>query len=181
MDSHLLSLPREVRDQIFTIVIVNNQPFRIKPRLCTSQLTTSTASGLPSTCHHIRAEYSSLLRKAAFTPGTKTVAPVYDFDFREMIAFIRTLRSHEIAAANRNRNLVVNLLCFEMGAEVVRRVVEWVKFTEGCGIEVAYKVQWSAVDGGKFRGLEGIIGGCREGKKILKALMDWEVKGEARL
>lgn len=153
------------------IVIVNNQPFKIKPR--TSILTTSTPSGLPQTCHQIRAEYSSLLRKAAFTPGTKTVAPVYDFDFSEMIAFIQTLKKHEIAAANRNRNLVVQVFLFELGGTAAKNLVEWVKVCEAVGIEVAYAVQYCKVEGAGLKSMEGVVGGCREGKKIVKALREW--------
>ncbi|KAK4505762.1 hypothetical protein PRZ48_003727 [Zasmidium cellare] len=170
----LMSLPLEVRQMITGIVIVNNQPFKIKPR--TSQITTSTPSGLPQTNHQIRAEYSSLLRKAAFTPGTKTVAPVYDFDFREMMMFVQTLKSHEVAAANRNRNLMVKLFVFGCGGEGVRRLVEWVGLMEKIGLEVGYTVEWSGLEGGQVRSMEGVVGGAREGKKIVRALREWSAR-----
>lgn len=174
MDSQLLSLPREVREMITGIVIVNNQPFKIKPRTC--QITTSTPFGLPYTCGQIRAEYSSLLRKAAFTPGTKTIAPVYDFDFREIMAFVQTLKSHEISAANRNRNLMCNLFVFEVGVEATRKLVEWVKVTEAIGLDMAYAVQCSAIDGAQLKSIEVVVGSCREGKKVVKGLREWSGK-----
>lgn len=55
-----------------------------------------------------------------------------------MMAFVQTLRPHEIAAANRNRNLVVNLFVFEVGMLGAQKLVEWVRFMEACGIEVTY-------------------------------------------
>ncbi|KAF2161224.1 hypothetical protein M409DRAFT_28263 [Zasmidium cellare ATCC 36951] len=185
MDSPLLSHPLEVRQMITGIVIVNNQPFKIKPRCTTTTtttpLTTCTPTALPQTSHQIRAEYASLLRKAAFNPGTKTIAPVYDFDFREMISFAQTLKSHEVAAANRNRNLVCKVFVFDggvFGGEGVRLLGEWVRCAEKIGLEVGYLVEWCGVEAGQLRALEGVVGGGREGRKILRALREWRGRRE---
>lgn len=189
----LMSLPREIRDStysplsfpptkptdfsvIMATVIVNDQPFHINSALFQHDIVSRSGNGAHQSCRQIRAEYSQLLRRAAFTPGTKTVAPVFNGDFREMISFIKTLKSHEIVAANRNRNLVVNLFMFDIKALEAQRLLEWVRLCETIGIQVSYVLQWTAHDVSQFRGIEAAIGGYREGKKIIKALSAKSIK-----
>ncbi|KXT07167.1 hypothetical protein AC578_2380 [Pseudocercospora eumusae] len=169
MESPLLSLPREIRDIISETVIVNDQPFRIKPRSKAGVVSKSN-NGLVSTCKQINAEYSHLLRKAAFTPGTRTVAPIYNFDFTEMITFVRSLKDYEIQAANRNKNLAVNLFMSSITSAEAQRLMEWLRSAESIGIELQYAVQWTSFDMKSFRPMEAVVGQTREGRKIMKAL-----------
>ncbi|EGP90670.1 unnamed protein product [Zymoseptoria tritici ST99CH_3D1] len=172
----LLDLPRELRDMISNTLIINNQPFRLTS---TTQLrTNSPTSGLDQTCRQFHAEYAHLLRRAAFTSGTKTVVPVHNFDFSQMLAFAKGLRPHEVSAASRNRNLVVNLFVFDPQALNVQSLVEWVKLCEKTGLEVEYVLQWNAFDVKTLvKGVEGAVGGFREGGKIVKALKTKSVGG----
>ncbi|KXT14875.1 hypothetical protein AC579_761 [Pseudocercospora musae] len=172
MESPLLSLPREIRDipaVISETVIVNDQPFRIKPRSKTGVVSRSD-NGLASTCKQINAEYSHLLRKAAFTPGIRTVAPIYNFDFTEMITFVGSLKDYEIQAANRNNNLAVNLFISSITSAEARRLMEWLKIAESIGIELRYVVQWTNFNMKIFKCMEAVVGQTREGRKIMKAL-----------
>jgi hypothetical protein len=191
----LISLPREIRDStynplsfpatkptpdfpvIMATVIVNDQPFHINSVLSKHEIVSRSGAGVHQSCRQIHAEYSQLLRRAAFTPGTKTVAPVFNFDFREMIAFVKTLKAHEIVAANRNRNLVVNLLMFDVKALETQRLLEWVRLCETIGIQVSYVLQWTAYDVNQFKDVYAGIGEYREGKKILKAVAGKSIKG----
>lgn len=190
----LMSLPREIRDStysplsfpatkpidfpvIMATVIVNDQPFRINSALSKHDVVSRSGSGIHQSCRQIHAEYSQLLRRAAFTPGTKTVAPVFNFDFREMISFVKTLKSHEIVAANRNRNLVINLFMFDAKALEAQRVLDWVRLCETIGIEVSYVLQWTAHDVNHFKSVYAGIGGYREGNKILRALTAKSITG----
>ncbi|EME85880.1 uncharacterized protein MYCFIDRAFT_194085 [Pseudocercospora fijiensis CIRAD86] len=172
MESPLLSLPREIRDipaVISEIVIVNDQPFRVKPRSRTGIVSKSN-NGLASTCKQMNAEYSHLLRKAAFTPGSRTVAPIYNFDFTEMIAFVRTLKKHEIQSANCNKNLAVNLFISTITTVEAQRLMEWLKVAETFGIELQYVVRWTSFDMKSLKSMEAVVGQTREGRKIMKAL-----------
>ncbi|KAF7198008.1 hypothetical protein HII31_00722 [Pseudocercospora fuligena] len=179
MESPLLSLPREIRDipaVISETVIVNDQPFRVKPRSKTGVVCRSN-NGLASTCKQINAEYSHLLRKAAFTPGTRTVAPIYNFDFTEMITFVRTLKDYEIQAANRNKNLAVNLFISTITSTEAQRLMEWLRVAESIGIELQYVVQWTSFDMKSFKSMEAVVGQTKEGRKIMKALGARSVAG----
>jgi hypothetical protein len=161
---------------ISSLIIVNDQPFRIAPQ--TSTITTSSHPGLSQTCRQSRIEYAQLLRRAAFRPGTKTIVPVHNFDFTELIAFAKTLKPNEVAAASRNRNLVVNLFVFDVQGLNVPKLVEWVKLCEKVGLEVGYVLQWTAFDGQKLlKGVEAAVGSFREGRKITQALRAKSVKG----
>ncbi|KAK4631842.1 hypothetical protein CLAFUW4_03095 [Fulvia fulva] len=173
--SPLLSLPRELRDMITDNIITGSQPFRIhsNPQ---PHLVTRTQSGLDSSCKQFQSEYANLLRRAAFTPGNRTVAPVYNFDFRELTAFVQGLKSREIERANRNRNLIVNLFVLDVNDLDLEGLKRWVKIWEVTGCEVSYVVQWTAFDMGRMKGLESAVGMYREGRKILKVLTGRSVK-----
>lgn len=187
MESPLLGLPREIRDSetslpsfsmtiahltnasapvvISEIVIVDDQPFRIRPT-AKMGIAPKSSNGLALTCKQINAEYSHLLRKAAFTPGTRTVAPVYNFDFSEMISFVRTLKPHEVQAANRNKNLAANLFISTFTNVEAQRLKEWLQVAENVGIELQYVVH----DMKSCKAMESVVGQTREGRKIVKAL-----------
>lgn len=191
----LLSLPREIRDStysstlsypntkptdfsvIMATVIVNDQPFHINSSISKLETNTKSGAGIRQSCRQIRAEYAQILRRAVFTPGTKTVAPVFNFDFGEMISFVKTLKTHEIAAANRNQNLVVNLFLFDVKALEARRLLQWVQLCENIGLEVCYVLQWTAHDINQVKEIEAVIGGYREGRKIVKSLTAQSVGG----
>lgn len=190
----LMSLPREIRDStynrlsfpatkptdfsvIMATVIVNDQPFQINSTFSKLDTVSKSGAGIRQSCRQIRAEYAQILRRAAFTPGTKTVAPVFNFDFGEMISFVKTLKAHEILAANRNQNLVVNLFLFDVKALEARRLLQWVQLCETIGLEVSYILQWTAHDIDQMKEIEGVIGGYREGKKILKSLSAKSIAG----
>ena len=207
MASPLLSLPREVRDSrpylprqcsyplqatdtdflsvISEIVIINDQPFHLHNsrygkgnNKSTPRPTKTSGSGLSSSCKQLNLEYSSLLQRAALTPGTKTIAPVYDFNFSELISYVKTLRPHEIKAANRNENLVVNLFMFAstVTVEAAENLMKWIRCCEKIGIELSYVFQWTTVDMRQFKSMEGAIGGTVEGRKILAAIGSRNVK-----
>ncbi|CZT19697.1 uncharacterized protein RCC_05549 [Ramularia collo-cygni] len=183
----LLSLPREIRDSMYSplsftapkptdfpvimaTVVVNDQPFRINSILSKHDVVAKSSAGIRQSCRQIRAEYAQILRRAAFTPGTKTVAPVFNFDFGEMITFAKTLKPHEISAANRNQNLLVNLFLFDVKALDAQRLLQWVQLCETIGLEVSYVLQWTAHDINQSKEIEVVIGDYREGRKIVKAL-----------
>ncbi|KAF2209189.1 hypothetical protein CERZMDRAFT_23525, partial [Cercospora zeae-maydis SCOH1-5] len=193
MASQLLDLPREIRDMISSIVITNNSTnsnhqtdtFHLNYK-STSGLASNATSSLASTCKQLQAEHSYLLRKAALTPGTKILVPIRDFDFSQLISFIHTLRSHEIQAANRNRNIVVNLVNLNLNLnfnlqgiahlrakqqqQQQQNLYDWIETCERMGVEVMYTVQWSSVDGKYLQFLETMVGTTSEGRKIVKAL-----------
>lgn len=172
---------------ISEIVIINDQPFhlhnsrygkgnsKVTPR---TTKTSTSGSGLSSTCKQLNLEYSSLLQRAAFTPGTKTIAPVYDFNFSKLISYIETLRPHEIKAANRNENLVVNLFMFAstITVEAAENLMEWIRCCEKTGIELSYVFQWTTMDMRQFKAMKGAIGGTVEGRNILGAIGSRNVK-----
>ena len=176
--SPLLCLPRELRDMITDNIITSSQPFRLNSTKAAPHphLTTRPHSGLDVSCKQFQSEYASLLRRVAFTPGAKTVAPVYNFNFHDLTTFVEGLKPREIAAANRNRNLVVNLFVLDVNELDLEGLKRWVKVCELTGCEVAYVVQWSAVEMGWVKSLEREVGMYREGRKVLKVLAARSVK-----
>jgi hypothetical protein len=173
---------------ISEIIMVNDQPFHfhnpiygrghartVVPR---STKTPPSSFGMLSTCKQFHLEYASLLRKAAFSPGTKTIAPVYDFDFAAFIHYVQTLRPHEIKAANRNGNLVVNLFIFDatLNEEAAENLMAWIRCCEKLNLEFTYVVRWAAIDVRQWKAMEGAIGGTVEGRKILGAIGSRNVK-----
>ncbi|USW50074.1 hypothetical protein Slin15195_G033930 [Septoria linicola] len=177
MASPLLSLPREVRDMISEIVIMNNdQPFRLHYKHLAR--TPATTAGLSTTCRQLHAEYGYLLRRAAFSPGTRTTIPTYDFDFTRLTSFVQTLRAHEIAAANRNANFVVNLVILDPAslAKTHPGLLEWAIVCETRGVKMEYTVHWTSIDPQALREMQTIIGRLREGRKILDVLGRRNVK-----
>ncbi|CAK1362286.1 hypothetical protein CB0940_02442 [Cercospora beticola] len=181
MASQLLELPREIRDMISSIVIIDNndQAFHLNGK-STSGLSSNTSSGLASTCKQLQAEYSYLLRKAALTPGTKIVVPVHDFDFSQLISFVNTLRPHEIKTASRNGNIVVNLVNLQSMASLRTKqqqdLYNWIESCQHTGIEVTYTAQWSSIDTKYLQSLQAMLDTTREGRKIVKALAAKNIK-----
>lgn len=209
MASHLLSLPREVRNSrptlsrgcsyqpqatrtdflsvISEIVIVDDQPFHLHKPIsgngndALSLRTTKTSaagSGLSATCKQLNLEYSSLIQKAAFTPGSKIIAPVYDFNFQELTKYIKTLRPHEIRVVNANELLVVKLYIFAttLSAEAAESLLEWIRCCDRLKIEFTYVVEWTQIDTSHFQNMKSAIDGTIEGKKILNAIGSRNVK-----
>lgn len=182
----LISLPRELRENtysslgrpatepanfpmIMATVVVDDQPFPINSALTNHDIVSNSGKAIHESCRQIHAEYSQLLRRAAFLPGTKSILPVYNFDFCQMISFVKTLKPHEIIAATRNRSLMINLFLFSKALEA-QRVLQWVQLCEKVGLQVSYVLQWTAHDVNHLKEIDAVIGGYREGKKIVKAL-----------
>lgn len=177
----LLSLPQELRDirhsslssdtakptdfpMMLATVIVNDQPYRINPMLSKIYMKPKSGKGMNQS-------YSPLLRKASFIPGKKTVVPVFNFDFCEMISFVKTLKPQEINAANHNHNLVVNLFLFDAKALEAQRLLQWVELCDAVGLQnVGYVLQWTAHNVNYLKEIDAVVGGYREGKKIVEAL-----------
>ncbi|EME47299.1 hypothetical protein DOTSEDRAFT_69284 [Dothistroma septosporum NZE10] len=171
----LLGLPRELRDMITDNVITSHQPFRIN---CTAQphLVMRTQSGLDISCKTFQSEHANLLRRAAFTPGNKTVASVYNFDFRQLTTFVQGLKPREVVASNRNRNIIVDLFVLDVNELDLEGLQGWIGVCEATGCEVSYVVQWTAFNMDGIKGLESVIGTHSEGEKILRALAGRSVK-----
>ncbi|CAK4034030.1 Hypothetical predicted protein [Lecanosticta acicola] len=174
MASPLVNLPLEIRDLVTANIISQNQPLLHntscrRPSIPYNR-TTSTSSTPSTQQPTLHSEYARLMRRAAFTPNTKTKALIYNCDFREMISFVKSLRSSEIAAANRCQSLMLNVMVFGLRGQSGQRLLEWVKLCEEMGLGLEYMVQWMQCDAVQLESLEGVLGRYQEGRKILAGL-----------
>jgi hypothetical protein len=150
-------------------VVSPNQQFRIHSKTSLIIDTTPTA-GLALTCKKVHAEHSNLLRATALSPGKILTTTIYNFDFTDLITFVRALRPYEIAAANRNQNLVVNLWGWSHEAVDLRTLADWLCVSRDTGLEAKYVCQWTSNATTRPRRMDEMLRSTTEGRKIMRAL-----------
>ncbi|KAK4550679.1 hypothetical protein LTR36_000258 [Oleoguttula mirabilis] len=188
--SPLLNLPREVRNLIYEDDILDEQPMHLKANLTADsprRASFTTISPIILVCRQIHDEYLDSLEAVLFSPNrphAKIDVPVTDFNFDNLILFVKKLSAGNIRALTAHSKLEVTLTVtrpWKAFLFVEAGLQPWLACCKETSIGAQYDVDEGKCGSGMLDELpSGAAMSTRfmhkEESMIVVALMTWEIR-----